>query len=115
MTNRAAFVLEEFRLTEAKNTATQATYGSKARTVTVYTQLDEGNAQLLAQKILDENEEPVTFEQEVEGIVLPDAFIDGIPTYIPDYPKLRTDGRTMKMVAFSCDLETGISNIRIRG
>lgn len=110
--NRAAFVLQEWRVTSAVNDAVPDGVG---RVLTVNTQLDRPNAQALADKILAANEQPVTFEQEVEGLILPDAFVGGCPSYNPDYPKFKTDGRTMKLVAFTCDLETGVSSIRIRG
>lgn len=114
MTNRASFVLQEYRTTAAED-ATVKTMYPKARTISIGSQLDEANAQALAQKVLAQNDQPVCFEQDVDGIILPDAFIGGCPTYIPEYEKFRTDGRTMKLVAFTCDLETGITSIRIRG
>jgi len=112
--NRSAFVLQDFRYTTAENAVVQTRY-PKARTVTIDTQLDEANAQALAAKVLAANTDPVVYELQVQGLMLPDAFKGGVPTYKPDFPKFRTDGREMKVVSFSCDLETGISTIRVRG
>lgn len=112
--NRAAFVLLDYRTTISTNESIKSRY-PKARTVEVNTQLDEVHAQQLAAKILAANEQPVAFEQEVEGIILPDALKGGIPTYIPYYDKFHTDGRQMKLVGFSCNLETGVTTLRVRG
>lgn len=83
--------------------------------MTLNSNLNKANAEILSVKVLEANDQAVTYELIVEGLILPDAFVGGIPTYIPDFPKFRTDGRTMKMVSFTCDLEEGHSTIRIRG
>ena len=113
-TNRASFVLQDYRTLVETNEVVRTRY-PKSRSVTINTQLDAARAQQLADKVLAANEQPVVLEQVVEGIVLPDAFKGGVPTYKPDYPKFETDGRTMKLVSFSCDLEAGKTTIRIRG
>lgn len=112
--SRSAFVLNEFRYTTSENGVVQTRY-PKARTVKLDTQLDEGSAQALASKVLAANEDPVVYELQIQGILLPDHFKNGIPTYIPEFAKFKTDGREMKVVSFSCDLEAGITNVRIRG
>ncbi|MGZ0071725.1 hypothetical protein ACT9ST_08465 [Sphingobium limneticum] len=113
-TNRGTFVTQEYRTTIATNEAIKLRY-PKARSVEINTQLNEAAAIALAAKVLSANEQPEVFELEVEGIILPDAYKGGVPTYVPEFDKFGTDGREMKLVMFSSNLETGITTIRIRG
>lgn len=110
--SRSAFVLKEFRVKTARNYTLD---DDTSRTVEINTQLDEQSAIALANKVLAANEDPVVFEVVVEGVLLFDAFANGMPSYVPDFPKFKTDGRQMKVVAFDSDLDANLTTIRIRG
>ena len=112
--SRSAFVLNEFRYTTAQNAVVKTRY-PKARTVTVDTQLDETRAIALAAKVLAANEDPVVYELQIQALLSIDDFKTGMPSFIPEFEKFKTDGREMKVVSFNCDYEEGITSIRIRG
>lgn len=113
-TDRAAFVKQEYRRTIATDQAVKDR-NPKARTITLDSNLDEASAVALAAKVLDANQNPRLFEFEIEGVMPLDSFIGGCPSFIPDFPELATDGRTMKVVSASTDYETGATTVWVRG
>ncbi|WP_242152589.1 hypothetical protein [Sphingomonas sp. BAUL-RG-20F-R05-02] len=112
--NRAAFVTNEYRYV----TPTSPTVKSRnpaAREVKVDTNLDQAAATALAAKYLAENIQPRVLEIVLQGIINLDAFIGGPPSYIPNFPKLATDGRTMKVIGATVDYGAGKTTVRVRG
>jgi hypothetical protein len=112
--NRAAFVKQEYRYA-TKLAPTVLARNPAARVVEVETNLDEASATALANKYLAENVEPRVFDVTLEGVIHIDAFVGGPPRYIPDFPRLATDGRAMKVISASVDYDAGRTTVRIRG
>jgi hypothetical protein len=112
--DRAAFVKNEYRYAILQNNTVKARNDS-AREVSVDTSLDETAATALAGKYLAENVQPRVFEVELLGVLHLDAFIGGPPRYVPNFPDLATDGRTMKVIGASTDYGAGLTTVRIRG
>ena len=111
---RAAFVQEEYR-TISPSSSTVLGRNPAARVVEVMTNLDEAGATALANKYLAENIQPRVFDIELEGVIHIDSFIGGPPRYIPNFPRLATDGRTMKVISASVDYDAGRTTVRVRG
>lgn len=111
---RAAFVKEEYR-TIAPSSPTVLARNPAARVIEVQTNLDEASATALANKYLAENVQPRVFDVTLEGVIHIDAFIGGPPRYIPNFPRLATDGRTMKVINSSVDYDNGRTTVRVRG
>ena len=112
--NRAAFVKQEYRYA-VQSDATVLARNSAARVVEVDTNMDEAAATALAAKYLAENIKPRVFEVTLQGIIHLDAFVGGPPRYIPNFPRLATDGRVMKVIGASVDYDVGKTTVRIRG
>lgn len=112
--NRAAFVKEEFRYITQLD-ATVSARNNAARVVEVETNLDEAGATALAAKYMAENIQPRVFEVPLQGVIHIDAFVGGPPRYIPNFPRLNTDGRTMKVIGASVDYGAGRTIVRVRG
>lgn len=111
---RAAFIKQEYRYFTARNAALLGTDKS-ARSVEVQANVNEATATTLANTILNENDDARIFEVVIEGLVTLDAFIGGVPRYIPEIAELNTDGRTCRVLSFECDLETGLTTARVFG
>lgn len=112
--NRAAFVKQEYRYAIQTNAAVLAR-NSAARVVEVDTSMDEASAAALAAKYLAENVQPRVFEVTLQGVIHIDAFVGGPPRYIPNFPRLATDDRTMKVIGASVDYDAGKTTVRVRG
>jgi hypothetical protein len=83
--------------------------------VQVDTQLDQASAAALAANYLAGNVNPRAFEVKLEGVTFLDSYIGACPTFIPNFPKFNTDGRTMKVVGFTTDFEANSTTIQVRG
>ena len=112
--NRAAFVKQEYRYA-IQSDATVLARNSAARVVEVDTNMNETAATALAAKYLAENNQPRVFEVTLQGVVHIDAFVGGPPRYIPNFPRLATDGRAMKVIGATVDYNEGKTTVRIRG
>jgi len=112
--NRAALVKQEYRYATALNANVKAR-NDAARDLVIYTSLDEAGATALAAKYLAENDRPRVFDVPLQGIINIEAFIGGPPRYIPNFPRLATDGRAMKVIGATIDPGAGRTVVRIRG
>jgi hypothetical protein len=113
-TNRAAFVQQQYRHATALSAAVRARNPS-AQTAEINTNLDEATAENLAAAILAENDKPRVYEVVLEGVTFLDTFVDGVPRFIADFPKMATDERTLKLVGFTTDYETNTTTLQVRG
>jgi hypothetical protein len=112
---RAAFVTNEYRYVIQTSPAVKARNAVGARPVSVDTNLDQATATALAAKYMAENIQPRVFEVTLSGVINLDAFIGGPPRYIPNFPKLATDGRIMKVMGATVDYGAGTTVVRLRG
>jgi len=112
--NRAAFVTNEYRYVSPTNPSVKAR-NQAAREVSVDTNCDQATATALAAKYLGENIQPRVFEIVLQGVIHLDAFLGGPPRYIPNFPKLSTDNRTMKVIGATVDYGAGKTTVRVRG
>lgn len=113
-TNRATLVQNEYRYVTKTNPAVKAR-NAGAREVTIFTQLNGAAADTLAAKYLADNAAPLAFEVVLEGIVFLDSFVGGPPSFIPNFPKYATDGRTMKVVSYNSDIDANTTTVQVRG
>lgn len=112
--NRAVFVINEYRYADIKDTAIKAR-NPAAKEVVINTQLDEADAEDLAQKYLDDNTNPRVWEIEIEGILEISSFIGGPPSFLANFPKYAKTTGSVKIVSASADYSTGITTIQVRG
>lgn len=112
--NRAAFVQQQYRHATSVSTAVRARNPS-AQIAEINTNLDEATAENLAAAILAENNRPRIYEVVLEGVTFLDTFVDGVPRFIADFPKIATDGRTLKLVSFTTDYEANTTTMQVRG
>lgn len=112
--DHAIFVRTEFRYATATDSAVKAK-NPMATETSINTNLSESDAEALADNYLAANDNPRYFEIEVEGIFVLSNFVGGPPSFILDFPKFQTDGRTMTVVSVSADFNTGYSTIGVRG
>ena len=112
--NRAAFVKQAYRYATGTEPLVKAR-NDAARVIEVNTNLDEATATALASKYLAENDEPLVYEIEFEGVLDLSDFIGGPPRYIPDFPKLDTDGRAMKVFYAAANEQSNTTIVRVRG
>lgn len=112
--NRAAFVKREYRYFTSLDGDVLAR-NPAARVVEVDTNMDEGGATALAHSYLAENVKPRAFELTMQGTISIDNFLACPPAYVANFPRLRTDGRTMKAIAVSIDYDAETTSLRVRG
>ena len=113
-TNRAAFVQQDYRYVTKSDPAVLAR-NNAARTIEVATQLDQASADALATKYLAENKKPRVFEVVLEGVTFLDSLIGGPPSFIVNFPRLSTDGRTLKVIGFTTDFDANTTTVQVRG
>jgi hypothetical protein len=111
---RSIFVKNEYRYSIAQNTLVVAR-NPQADELTIVSNLNENDAELMAEKLLAVHDNPRFFEIEIEGILDITSFIGGPVSYILDFPAFETDGRTMTVVGFKADFNTGKTTISVRG
>ncbi len=114
-TNRATLVQNEYRFVTKTNPAVKARNTEGAKEIVFFTQLNSSAADALATKYLADNAAPLAFEVVLEGVTFLDSFIGGPPSFIPNFPKYATDGRTMKVVSYATDIEGNTTTIQVRG
>jgi hypothetical protein len=112
-TNRAAFVQLPYRHVDATDNFVKAR-AVTARSIEINTNLDEVRAQALADAFLAENNSPRVFEIVLEGTDHVDL-ADGVPRFIADLPKYKTDNRVLKLVSFTEDYEANTTTLQVRG
>jgi hypothetical protein len=113
-TNRAAFVQQEYRRVTKTAPAVLARNAS-ARVVQIDTQLDATAADALAAKYLAANSAPRGFEVVLEGVMFLDTLVGACPSFIPNFPKFNTDGRSMKLMGFTTDADANTTTLQVRG
>lgn len=111
---RAAFIKQEYRYSTAKDAAVLGA-DKAARSVEVQANVDEATASSLAASVLALNDGAKIYKVTIEGLLTLDAFLGGVPRYIPDIAEFHTDGRTCLVLAFECDLETGLTTAKVFG
>ncbi|WBY16632.1 hypothetical protein PF049_00210 [Erythrobacteraceae bacterium WH01K] len=111
---RAAFIKREYRYATEKNAALRGQH-SNAQSITVDANVDEATASALASLIQSRSENGKMYEVEIQGLLTLDDFQGGMLKYIPQLADLNTDGRTCLLESFECDLETGVTTVRVFG
>jgi hypothetical protein len=113
-TNRASFVQQEYRYA-TKRDATVLARNPGARQVELPAQVDEATANRLAQAILDDNKNPMTVQVEIEGLMLLDKFVGGVPSFTLNLKNLDTGSRVFKVIDFDNDFENNTTTMTVRG
>lgn len=112
--NRAALVQQEYRYVTQTAPAVLAR-NPLARTVQIDTNLNAEAATALATKMLAENSKSRVFEVVLEGVTFLDSLIGQCPSFVPNFPSMATDGRTMKVISFTSDFESNTTTLQVRG
>jgi hypothetical protein len=77
--------------------------------------MDAASADALATKYLAANAAPRAFEVVLEGVMFLDSLVGSCPSFAPNFPKLNTDGRAMKLIGFSTDFDANTTTLQVRG
>lgn len=112
--DRVAFVQSPVRYTEAKDSAIMGR-NPDAVIVRMDTNLSLAAAVIRAQNELDAGKSVMVFDVEIEGLLFYDDFKDGPPAYSFTCELYKVVARTMRVVSFSADTNTGITVARLRG
>jgi hypothetical protein len=110
----AAFVRQEYRRATALSTAVKSR-NSTAREVTLDTNLDQANAQRIANNILADNVKPRAFEIEVEGTFGANAILAGPPLVTITSRKRGITGYSAKAFSMVEDFEKNTTTFQVRG
>lgn len=111
---RVAFVQQAYRYTEAKDVTVLAR-NPDAVLVRMDTNLSYDAAVIRASDELAANKGVRVFDVEVHALIYFDDFVGGPPAFSFTSKNDKVFDRTMKVVAFSCDSNTGTTNLRLRG
>ncbi len=112
--DHAAFVRQEYRRATALSTAVKSR-NATAREVTLDTNLDQANAQRIANNILAENVKPRAFEIELEGTLGSNAIQGGPPLVTINSQKRGISLYSAKTFSIVEDFEKNTTTIQVRG
>lgn len=113
--NRVAFVQQPFRYTDhAKDPAILAR-NPDALIVRLDTNLSYDAAVIRAQDELNAAKNARVFDVEVHAIIHFDDFVGGPPSFSFTSERDQCFNREMRVVAFSCDINTMTTTLRLRG
>lgn len=112
--DRAAFIKNEFRYATSSDSSV-LTRDKTAQTLEVTSNINGAAAGALASTILAQNNTARIYTVQLDGIMTVDDFVGGVPRFVANMPNFATDGRTQRAINFTCDLNSGLTTVRIHG